>query len=252
MQNILLRVSYEGTEYGGFQIQKNAVTIQEKLEEALLQIYRNPIRVACAGRTDAGVHAREQAVNYKAEHFIPVDRIPWALNTKLPRDIVVWRANEVEDSFHAGYDAVSKVYSYTIDTAEFIQVMQRRYAWHCPAKLDLKRMEEGCHILEGRHDFKLFQASGSRIKDTRRTIYRARITENREQQLVRIDVEGDGFLYRMVRFLAGALVEMGKGILTADELQEALENPSMRMRLGPALPAKGVCLEKVNYGNNKK
>ncbi len=247
MENILLRVSYDGTGYGGFQLQRNAVTIQGKLEEALLQIYGVPIRIKCAGRTDAGVHARGQAVNYRAEPLVPADRIPWALNTKLPPEIVVRKAEVVGDDFHAGNDAVSKLYSYTIDTAEFIQVMERRYAWHCPVKLDLQRMEEGCRIVEGRHDFKLFQAAGSKVKDTRRTIYHARVTEDRRRQLIRILLEGDGFLYRMVRFLAGALVEMGKGNLDAAVLDEALENPSPRPRLGPALPAKGVCLEKVSY-----
>ncbi|NLI70551.1 MAG: tRNA pseudouridine(38-40) synthase TruA [Firmicutes bacterium] len=251
MENILLRVSYDGTEYGGFQLQRNAVTIQEKLEEALLQIYGVPIRIKCAGRTDAGVHARGQAVNYEAEPLVPVDRIPWALNTKLPREIVVWKAEVVGEGFHAGHDAVSKVYSYTIDTAEFIQVMERRYAWHCPAKLDLQRMEEGCRIIEGRHDFRLFQAAGGKVKDTRRIIYHARTREDRERQIIRILLEGDGFLYKMVRFLAGALVEMGKGDLGAAVLGEALENPSLHSRLGPALPARGVCLEKVNYGNKK-
>lgn len=247
LQNIRLRVAYDGTDYGGFQIQKNSVTVQEKLEKALSKVYGTDIRVRGAGRTDSGAHALGQAVNYKAKPFLPVERIPWVLNEKLPKDIVVWEAAQVPEEFHAIYHARAKTYTYTIDTAVFIQVLRRRYAWHCPFPVNIKLMEEGCRIFKGKHDFRAFRASGTDIKNTVRTIFHAGVTENKEEQTIVFRVEGSGFLYKMVRFMAGTLVRMGKGVLSPADLKKALEGSSAH-RIAPALPARGLCLEKVDYG----
>ncbi len=245
MHNVRLRLSYEGTNYGGFQRQKNAVTVQQKLEEALFQLYHLEIKLTVAGRTDSGVHALGQAVNYKTGRAIPVNRVPWALNTFLPEDIVVWEAVSVPDDFCASRDAVSKIYSYTIDNATFIQVLRRRFAWHCSEKLNLDKMRQGCRILEGKHDFRVFKATGSEVKDTVRTIFRAEVESRETENLIVLRVEGEGFLYKMVRFIAGALVELGKDVLTLEDLKKALQGNADRV--GPALPPKGLCLEKVNY-----
>ena len=246
MQHIRLRLAYDGTDYGGFQIQKNTFTIQEKLEKALLEVYKEEIRVTGAGRTDSGVHARGQVVNYTAQATLPVDRICWALNSVLPRDIVVWEAVKVNESFHSSFDAVSKIYSYTIDTARFIQVLKRRYSWHCSEPLDTILMRRGANILKGRHDFKVFQGSKSEVKTTVRTLYNITVNPVDEEEIIYINVEGDGFLYKMVRFICGALVELGKGDLDEYTLEDALQKGSEE-RIAPALPAKGLCLEKVNY-----
>ncbi len=245
MQNVRIRLSYEGTDYGGFQLQKNAVTVQEKLEDALYSIYGKKIRVMGAGRTDSGVHARGQAANFFVDPLIPVEKIPWALNTALPEDIVVWEAFLVPDNFRAGRDAVSKVYVYTIDNARFIQVLRRRYSWHCPDEMDIDLMREGCRFMEGVHDFRSFRALGSNVKNTVRTIFQAEVTKMTAEEIICFKVEGDGFLYKMVRFMAGSLVELGKGNLSLQELKIALQGKEFHP--GPALPAKGLCLEKVNY-----
>ena len=246
MQHIRLRIAYDGTDYGGIQIQNNSVTIQEELEKALFKIYKEIIRVTVAGRTDSGVHARGQVVNYSAKGELPVDRICWALNSVLPQDIVAWEAVRVNENFHSSYDAVSKVYSYTIDTARFIQVLRRRYAWHCSEPLDIFLMQKGAKIIEGRHDFKVFQGSKSVVKTTVRTIYNIKVEPNEREELIYITVEGDGFLYKMVRFICGALVEIGKGTICEYTLEDALKKGGEE-RIAPALPAKGLCLEQVNY-----
>ncbi len=245
MQNIRLRIAYDGTEYGGFQIQKNAVTVQEKLEKALSEVYKTEVRVIGAGRTDSGVHARGQVVNYSAKPVLPVDRVCWALNVSLPGDIVAWEAVEVQEGFHASYDAVSKIYRYTIDRALFIQVLRRRYAWHCSDPLEIRLMRKGAAILKGRHDFRVFQGSKGVVKTTVRTLFDVNVTEDPGEELLYITVEGDGFLYKMVRFICGSLVEMGKGTLHEFELEEALKGTEYH--IAPALPAKGLCLEKVKY-----
>ncbi len=245
MQNVRIRLAYEGTAYGGFQLQKNAITVQEKLENALYSIYGKKIRVMGAGRTDSGVHARGQAANFFAEPLVPVEKIPWALNTALPEDIVVWEASLVPASFRAGRDAVSKIYLYTIDNARFIQVLRRRYSWHCPDELNIELMREGCRLMEGVHDFRAFRALGSDVKNTVRNIFQAEIIRIPAEEIICFKVEGDGFLYKMMRFMAGALVEVGKGDLSLQELKAALQGAEIHP--GPALPAKGLCLEKVNY-----
>lgn len=247
MPNVRLRLSYDGTDYGGFQMQKNAVTVQEKLEKALFKLYERRVKLIGAGRTDSGVHALGQAVSFHADPLIPVERIPWALNSFLPEDIVVWEAVEVSPDFHAARDAVSKIYSYTLDNAVFRQVLRRRYAWHCPYSLDLDLMQEGCRLLEGEHDFLAFKGSGSPSKNTIRTIYRAEVFKREDEEIIIIQVEGKSFLYKMMRFIAGALVELGRGALEPAKLQEALKG--VKLRLGPALPAKGLCLQKVYYND---
>ena len=245
MPNVRLRVAYDGTNYGGFQMQKNAVTVQEKLEKALYRLYGTQVKVVSAGRTDSGVHARGQAVSFHVSSLIPVDRIPWALNTCLPDDIVVWEATEVPAGFHAARDALSKLYIYTLDNATFRQVLRRRYTWHCPENLNLELMQEGGRAMEGSHDFCSFKGTGSEVKNTVRNIFRVEVTRDETEQLIFIKITGEGFMYKMVRFMAGALVELGRQSLELDALKKALAGASSRV--GPALPAKGLCLEEVHY-----
>ncbi|HHX87436.1 MAG TPA: tRNA pseudouridine(38-40) synthase TruA, partial [Firmicutes bacterium] len=200
MLNICLKLSYDGTNYAGFQLQTdNIPTIQGVLERALYRLYKQPLRVAAAGRTDAGVHARGQVVTYQAPFFIPAEKLPLAINSLLPPEVVVWDAEEVSPKFHPRYSASIKCYSYTIDLAPFPQVMKRRYSWHCPYSLDVEAIFKAGARLTGRHDFSAFRARGSKVSSTVRTIYRVSAENLAEQQLLRLTFEGDGFLYKMVR-----------------------------------------------------
>lgn len=248
--NIALTVSYDGTGYAGFQLQENAVTVQEKLEKALFRIYKENIRVAGAGRTDSGVHARGQVVNFKAVPLIPVDKIPLAINSCLPRDISVLNARQVPDSFHSRLHAVKKTYSYNIHTGTFPDVFRRLYTWHCRFPLDVPSMQAGCRFLPGEHDFRAFQAAGSTVTDTVRTIYRAEIMEDLHARAICFLIEGSGFLYKMVRLIAGTLVTIGKGLVPPEALEEVLKGKFIRP--GPALPARGLCLERVEYQEEKR
>ncbi len=246
MTNTLIRITYDGTAYSGFQLQINAPTVQEALERALEVIYKQPVRVIGASRTDAGVHARGQAANYQAPFRIAAEKLPYALNTLLPPDIVVTEAQEVGEKFHARFDGRRKIYSYSIDLAAYPQVMKRSSSWHLLDRMDLKVLDEAARLFEGTHDFKPFRATGTVIADTTRTIYRVEPLELPEEQFMVIYFEGSGFLYRMVRLITGSLVRAGKGLVTLNEIKAALAgiNPAA---IGPTAPAHGLCLEKVFY-----
>lgn len=246
MDNIFIRITYDGTGYSGFQIQANAPTVQGAIERALRVIYKEPIRIIAAGRTDAGVHARGQAANFRAPFRIATSCLPHALNAVLPSDIVVTAALEVPDGFHARFDARRKIYSYTIDQSLFPQVTRRRYSLHLADKLDLDRIKIAAGYLKGTYDFKAFQAAGSPVADTIRTLHRVELVERPEEKIVMLFFEGSGFLYHMVRLLTGTLVRVGKGELRPDDVKEALEGgkPSA---VGPTVPACGLCLENVIY-----
>jgi tRNA pseudouridine38-40 synthase len=246
MFNILIRISYDGTNYSGFQLQHNATTIQEKLEQALGVIYKQPLRLIGSGRTDAGVHARGQVANFNAPFKIEVEKIPHALNALLPPDIVVTGAEEVAADFHARFAARGKHYSYTIDCAPFPQVLKRRYSWHLPDPLNLELIREAAQLFQGTHDFKAYQSAGGKITETERTLEKVTVENFPAAQLIRLSFVGSGFLYHMVRLMTGSLVRVGRGMLTLAEIEASLagNNPTAA---GPTAPAHGLCLEKVIY-----
>ncbi len=246
MQNIMIRISYDGTGYSGFQIQANARTIQEEIEKALAVIYKQPVRIAGAGRTDAGVHARGQAANYLAPFKIETDKLPLALNSLLPEAIVVTGAREVAKAFHARFDADGKIYSYTIDLAQYPQVLKRLYSWHLPDPLDLEALAEAAKKFEGEHDFAPFRAAGSPITDTTRVLRRVQPVYLPEERLLTIFFEGSGFLYRMARLITGTLVRVGKKELEIRRAELALKGLD-QAAVGPTAPARGLCLEGVIY-----
>lgn len=246
MSNTRLDITYDGTCYSGFQVQENAPTIQGELERALEQIYKRKVRLTGAGRTDAGVHARGQVVNYSAPFTVPLERLPDALNSLLPADIVVTGAASVPPGFHARYDARRKKYSYTIDRAPYPQVMLHRFSWHYPDPLDLEAMAQAAALLEGKHDFRAFQAAGSTVRDTERTIFHAKVKDMPCERLLRLLFDGDGFLYRMVRLITGSLLRVGKGQITPEDLAAVLGG-SRPEAVGPTAPPHGLCLEQVDY-----
>lgn len=251
MRTIKLTLQYDGTAYAGFQRQPNGVTIQEKLEEALRLVSGEPeLKIgAAAGRTDAGVHARGQVVHIRTESKIPLDRWPHAINSRLPADIVVVGAERVADDFHARYWALEKRYRYTLEAAPFPSPLSRLYAYHWGRPLDVGRMDQAAERLVGRHDFAAFRSTGGAAKTSTRTITRLTVTE--EEPFLFLDVAADGFLYNMVRILAGTLLEVGAGRRPLDDIHRALETGERRFA-GKTLPPHGLCLEEVTYGDGPK
>jgi len=246
MQNTLLWISYDGTAYSGFQIQANALAVQEEIEKALAVVYKQPLRIIGAGRTDAGVHAQGQAANYDAPFRIDPDKLPHALNSVLPNDIVITGAEEVAEGFHARFNAAGKKYSYTIDRALHPQVLRRLYSWHLPDPLDGEAIKAAAAMFVGEHDFAAFQSAGGTVTDTIRTLKEVAPIFKPEEQLLKICFEGSGFLYHMVRLITGTLVRVGKGELQPEQVKAAL-NGLDKNAAGPTLPARGLCLDRVIY-----
>ena len=246
MFRIRLDISYDGTGYGGFQIQKNAPTIQGEVEKALAAIYKKPLRITGAGRTDAGVHARGQVVHFDAPFEIPAARLPAAMNALLPPAIVVFEAASAAPDFHARFSATRKIYSYTLDRAGYPQVLRRLYSHHFPGPFNRQAVTETARLLEGTHNFQAFRAAGSTVQSTVRTLYRVELQEFLEEKLLLFTFEGNGFLYRMARLLTGSLLRVGRGKLDLAAVAAALEgqNPGAA---GPTAPPQGLCLEKVIY-----
>lgn len=250
MRNIKLLLQYDGTEYVGWAPQPNGISIAERLAGAIQQTTGERPNLQVAGRTDAGVHARGQVVSITTTTRIPVDRLPYALNSRLPADIVVVAAAEVPGSFHARFSARRKLYSYTIDNSPFPSPLLRRYAAFEPRTLDLSLMQAAAAILEGRHDFAAFRSTGGAAKTSVRTLYRLSVAEAPPGpavgRLLRIEAEGDGFLYNMVRIIAGTLLEVGLGRRTLEQVAAALTTGERNLA-GKTAPARGLCLEQVWY-----
>ncbi len=246
VSRIRLDISYDGSGYSGFQSQINAPTVQDELEKALGAIYKEPLRINGAGRTDAGVHARGQSAHYDAPFEIAIERLPAAFNALLPSDIVVYNAAPVSQDFHARLSALRKLYSYTLDRAPYPQVMRRLYSYHYSGSFNRPAAAEAARFLEGSHDFRAFQASGSPVQSTERILYRVGLEEISGEKLLRLTFEGSGFLYRMVRLLVGSLLRVAREKLAPSDIAAALEgmNPEAA---GPSAPAHGLCLEKVYY-----
>lgn len=245
MRNIKVTLEYDGTNYHGFQRQTDALpTIQQFLEETLEQLTKHPVTVIGAGRTDAGVHARGQVINFKTECGIPVDRLPLAMNRLLPKDIVIRAVEEVEDSFHAQFKAKRKVYRYHIYNSRISSAFDRLYSYHVPHQLNLDKMREAARFIVGEHDFSAFKAAGAKTKTSVRTIYRLDIEHNSPH--ISLEVEGNGFLYNMVRIITGTLLYVGKGKLTPDEVRKFVET-GKREDAGPTVPPQGLFLMEVKY-----
>ncbi len=245
MRNIKITIEYDGTRYSGWQIQKNTEqTIQQILQDSLREINKDPVKVTGAGRTDAGVHALGQVANFNINVPIPVDRIPRALNRLLPSDIVCKEAEEVAKDFHARYDARGKQYQYRILNRALPSAFLNKYSYHFILPLDISLMREAAGYLEGTNDFSAFQASGSPIEDCVRTIDYIEILE--QDQEILIKVRGDGFLYKMVRIIAGTLIQTGSKKIPVKDIQYIIESRE-RQRAGITAPAHGLTLVEVYY-----
>lgn len=245
-RNIRLVLEYDGTEYCGFQDQARShrPTIQSVLEHALAQICQEPIKVIGAGRTDAGVHARGQVVNFHTSSRIPVERFPAAVNTKLPWDIKVRRADEVPTDFHARYWALRKTYRYTWFVRSTPSPFWHRYALFVPRPIAIEPMQAAALHLVGEHDFAAFRSARGAAKSSVRRMYKAEVWQ--EGDVVHFDIEGSGFLYNMVRIIAGTLLEIGQGRRAPSCIEEALVS-GRRSELGSTAPPQGLTLMSVVY-----
>lgn len=241
---VLLTVSYDGTNYAGWQRQQNALAVQQVLEEALSALTGETVTVTGSSRTDAGVHALGQMVHFDTASRIPADKYPFALNTCLPADIRVLAGRTVSPCFHARFDAKGKKYVYRIHNARHASALQRNLCAHVPQPLDLGRMQTALPALLGTHDFAAFQAAGGTAKTTVRTIYDALLEKNGED--ITLTIRGNAFLYNMVRIIAGTLMEIGMGRLETDAFARAIETGD-RLKLGITAPAAGLELSEVYY-----
>lgn len=244
MRTIKLTVSYEGTAYNGFQRQMNGIGIQQVLELRLAKLFGHELRMNGAGRTDTGVHAYGQVVSFKTNGTIPIDRIVIASRCLLPHDIVITKAEEVNENFHAQYSAVSKIYVYKIYPHDMPNPFLRNYAWHITRKLDTAAMHQAAQFVVGTHDFSAFRAAGSANNSPIRTIMEANCQFN--DDILELSFWGTGFLYHMVRNLTGTLVEIGLGCRRIEDFKTILES-RQRKKAGITAPAHGLYLQEVKY-----
>lgn len=248
--NICLHLAFDGTNYCGFQVQPNGVSVCQTLQDALEQVVGSRPDVKGCSRTDSGVHALDYVLNFHAQIKMPLYRLPLALNAHLPPDIRVKSAEEAAEDFHARYSAHQKTYRYHIRNSAIDDPFTRAYYHKVPGKLDVAAMDRAARTLEGTYDFLAFCAAGSSVAahgDTVRTITRCRVEQ--QEEMVLISVTADGYLYNMVRILAGTLLEVGQGKRDPDSLPALLESRD-RGKAGPTLPGKGLFLERVEYPEN--
>lgn len=244
MRNIKLTIRYDGSRYAGWQRQKNASAIQEVIQHAVKNITGEKVNLTGSGRTDAGVHAEAQIANFRTGSKIPLKNLRMALNSELPKDIVITHIEEAGPKFDSQRSAKSKIYRYTIYNDDFIDPFIRRYAAKCFFKLNMGDMKKAAKILTGRHDFKSFRTCDGQEKNTVRKIEYIKIAKSKD--VVYIYIKADGFLYNMARSIVGTLVEAGRGKFSLKYVKDILLKKDRRF-CGPTMPAKGLCLVKVFY-----
>jgi len=272
VRTVKLLLQYEGTEYAGWQVQDNAVTIQELVEHALTTILREKIRVAGASRTDSGVHALGQVAAFKASKSLPLERLLRSLNGILPQDVRAMEAVEVTDDFDPRF-AREKTYRYALACGKCLSPFQRRYTWHVKEPLDFRGMQEAAGALVGEHDFSSFVASGGGEKSHVRRIssidfgpggiinpcfddrgfegeYHGAVSHGADdtynENTFHFDITANGFLYKMVRNIIGTLVEVGRGKIAPEAMPDII-NAKDRSQAGPTAPGQGLCLLRVRY-----
>lgn len=278
-RRILLRVAYDGTDYHGWQLQPREVTVEGVLNEALCQLTGEEIQVIGASRTDAGVHALGNVAVFDTVSRIPAGKFSYALNQRLPDDIVIQDSCEVEEDFHPRHQECRKTYEYQILNRRFPLPEYRHTAHFEYGTLDLESMKRACRFFVGKHDFAAFCATGAQVQSTERTIYSLEVItrslkksmtspmassmarpsglcqydgsdragDKYQEQLITIRVQGNGFLYNMVRIIAGTLLEVGKGHIEPEEIEGIIASCD-RGKAGPTAPARGLTLVAIEYG----
>ncbi len=244
MRNIKLIIEYDGKSFNGWQKQPTKLNIQGEIEKAIEEITGEKVDLTASGRTDAGVHSLGQTANFKTESQIQIEKFAKAINSKLKKSIVIKSAEEVDERFHSRYSVKSKTYRYIINNSDNGTAIYRGLEYHIPMKLDIKKMKEAMKFFEGEHDFKGFKASGTSSKSSVRTIYKGEVKQEGERII--IEVTGNGFLYNMVRIIAGTLVDVGLEKIKPEEIPEIIESKD-RTKAGKTLPPHGLYLLKVEY-----
>ncbi len=239
-----MTLAYDGTNYHGWQRQKNGITIQEVIEDRLSEIFGKETIITGCSRTDAGVHAKTYVCSFSGETTIPADKMPFVLNTVLPPDIRVYECEIEREDFNARFETVSKAYEYVIVNRPFQDPLLRNFAWHYPVKLDTDKMKKAASIIQGKHDFASFCAAGSSAKTTVRNLME--LTVRTDGDIITVRAKADGFLYNMVRIIVGTLVYVGNGKLSENDIKSLIDKKDRRL-MGITAPPQGLSLVEVNY-----
>ena len=243
-RNLLLKIQYDGTNYHGYQIQPEVITIQKVVENVLCSITGEEVHINGCSRTDAGVHAVEYACSFVTSFPIPAERFHIVINNKLPSDIRAISCVEVSDDFHARFDTVAKTYRYKINCISEPEVFTRNYEWQIKQKLDVQAMKDACGYFVGEHDFRSFMTSGAQVETTVREIYSLNVVE--KENIVEVYIRANGYLYNMVRIITGTLVNVGLHKINACDVKNIIDAKN-REKAGPTAPPQGLALYKVEY-----
>lgn len=244
MKNIALRLRYDGSRYHGWQVQKNAITVAQTMEEALAKVCGERVKLTGCGRTDAGVHALRYCANFHSDCTVPVDRMPLAVNSRLPDDIAVVDAVEVPDDFNAIGSCVKKEYVYKMLNSRIPDPFLADRVCFYPQRLDISLMQAAARAFEGTHDFKAVRSEGTQTKTTVRTVYWCRA--EKDGDLITVSICANGFLYNMCRAMVGTMVYASYGKLIPEEIPALLEKRDRRLT-GPTMPPQGLYLNRVWY-----
>ncbi len=245
MRNIKLTIEYDGKEFNGWQRQPNKLNIQGTIEKAIERITKEPVELNASGRTDAGVHALGQVANFKTNSNLPIEKMSIAINTNLKKSIRIQHAEEVDERFHSRLSCKRKTYRYIINNSKYGTAIHRNLETHIPQKLNIEKMQEAAKYFEGEHDFKAFKASGTSNKNSVRTIYKAEVKKMPEEKIY-IELTGNGFLYNMVRIIAGTLVDVGLEKIEPEEIKNIIKKQKRELA-GKTMPPYGLYLVKVEY-----
>ena len=244
MRNIKLIIEYDGKDFNGWQKQPNKLNIQGEIERAIEGVTKEKVELYASGRTDAGVHAFGQVANFKTNSNIPIEKMATAINSQLKYSIRIKKAEEVEENFHSRYNCKEKTYMYIINNEEQASAIFRNMEYHFPKKLDIEKMQKAAKYFEGEHDFSAFKSSGTSSKSSVRKIYNADVSTYNGRIIIKLT--GNGFLYNMVRIIAGTLLEVGMGAIKPESIKEIIEDKD-RKKAGKTLPPHGLYLVKVEY-----
>lgn len=244
MKRFMLTIAYDGTAYSGFQIQKSCPTIEGEVQKCLGELLKEEVHLIGGSRTDAGVHALCNVAVFDSETNIPAEKLSYAINQRLPEDIRIMNSKEVSDDFHPRHCDTRKTYEYRISRGDFPVPTKRLYSYFTYHKLHLSRMQKAASFIVGEHDFKSFCAAAAVVESTVRTIYSLTVTQEDEDIVIRVC--GNGFLYNMVRIIAGTLMEVGKGKWEPEHIRDIL-NLKDRKAAGPTAPACGLTLIKYEF-----
>lgn len=240
--NIMLKIEYIGTEFSGWQKQNNARTIQSEIESAIFKITGEHVELTASGRTDAGVHALSQVANFHTSSNIPPKQMKYAINSVLNDNIRILESFEVDDQFHARFSAKKKTYLYRIQTGDVKRTFERNISYYVKGNLDIEKMKAQAKFIVGEHDFSAFKSEGSSAQNFVRTVYELKLTQNGD--IIEMEITGNGFLYNMVRIIAGTLIEIGRG--REYSIPEIFKSKK-RENAGPTAPSMGLFLKNVDY-----